>query len=300
MDEEQRAALRWRGQDFIRKFLGLAEGARDLMDAMDQVIEPGARCHLQNGDIAPPAVAMQHAASTQRVFPDLELEFEEGLFPDDRIVMRVRLTGTARGRSPLSAMGGHFDVQSAFIARITPDLTVNELWSYMNPGFAFSFPARGTRVLPPPRDAATETHARALYDSWVRSAEAGEDFVRSVATSLAPPAEGPEGHDGGVVHLGNGDVGGVAVLEDIFDRIARGLHDLSIEIDDVMFDGPYVIAPFSMSGLHRGPIGLLPPTGKRLPSSGALFARADEASRAAEVWLYVAPAYAATFPPGRR
>src|SRR5690606_24879896 len=55
MDEEQRAALRWRGQDFIRKFLGLAEGARDLMDAMDQVIEPNARCHLQNGDIAPPA-----------------------------------------------------------------------------------------------------------------------------------------------------------------------------------------------------------------------------------------------------
>lgn len=291
MDQEQRATQRARGQEFIRAFMNVAEGSRDLVEALNRVLEPDARVHLQNGEIVPPEVSSRHAAAASLVFPDLEIEFEDGLFPDDRVVVRVRMTGTASGRTPFVPKGGAFDVGGAFIARITPALTISELWSYLNPGFGFTFPPRGVNLAAPRRDTATEASARALYESWVRSAEAGHDFVSSIAASLMP---------NGVVHLGNGDCSGADGIDELFARVASGLHDLAIEIEDVMFDGPFVIAPFKMSGVHNGPIGMFAPTGRRLPSTGALLARACEDGRAAEVWLYLAPAYAITYPPGRR
>ncbi|MGE3961259.1 MAG: nuclear transport factor 2 family protein [Dehalococcoidia bacterium] len=291
MNEEHRAALRTRGQEFIRAFIGLAEGSVDLVEAMYRVLAPNARVHIQNGDIVPPEVATKHSASAGLVFPDLEIEFEDGLFPDDRVVVRVRMIGSATARTPFVPRGGSFDVMGAFICRITSDLKVSELWAYLNPGFGFAFPPRGVRLAPPQADGAGEREARALYESWVRGAESGHDFVSSITESLAPE---------GVVHLGNGDATGGDGLDELFERIGTGLHDLAIEIEDVMFDGPFVIAPFRMSGVHTGPIGMLAPTGRVLPSTGALIARADRGGRAAEVWLYVAPAYAVTFPPGRR
>ena len=290
MDEDTRATQRMRAQQFVAHFLGLAEGSRDLVEALERVLAPDARVHLQNGDIVSPEVSSRHAASAALVFPDLEVEYDEGLYPDDRFFARVRMTGSSSGRTPFVPKGGSFDVGGAFMARIGPDQSVTELWSYLNPGFSFAFPGRGVRLPPPPRDGATEAHARALYESWVRSAEAGTDFVTSIGQSLSP---------GGVVHLGNGDVTDGAGLDELFGRIAAGLRDLAIEIEDVMFDGPFVIAPFRMSGVHTGAIAMLAPTGRRLPSTGALLARADEGARAAEVWLYTAPAYAVTFPPGR-
>ena len=125
MNEGQRSALRARGQEFIRTFIGIAEGSRDLIEALNRVLEPGARVHLQNGDIVPPDVSTRHAASAELVFPDLEIEFEEGLFPDDRVVVRVRMTGTSSGRTPFVPKGGTFDVTGAFIARITPEMTIS-------------------------------------------------------------------------------------------------------------------------------------------------------------------------------
>lgn len=291
MDEGQRAALRTRGQGFISTFMNVAEGSRDLVEAINRVLDPDARVHLQNGEIVSPEASTRHAAAASLVFPDLEIEFEDGLFPDDRVVVRVRMTGSASGRTPFVSRGGSFDVGGAFIARITPSLTISELWTYLNPGFGFSFPPRGVALPPPALDGATEASARALYESWVRGAEAGQDFVSSIAASLA---------SAGVVHLGNGDRTGADGLDELFARIASGLHDLAIEIEDVLFDGAFVIAPFKMSGVHNGSIGMLAATGRRLPSTGVLLTRATEDGRAAEVWLYMAPAYAITFPPGRR
>jgi len=290
MDDDQRAALRARGQQFIARFIGVAEGSRDLVEALGRVLARDARVHLQNGEIVTPEVSARHVAAASMVFPDLEVEFGEALFPDDRVFARVRMAGSSTGRTPFVPRGGSFDVGGAFLARVTPDDTVSELWSYLNPGFGSAFPPRGVHMTPPPRDEANESCARRLYESWVQSAEAGEDFVSSVGRSLAP---------GGVVHLGNGDVTDSDGLDEIFARIGSGLRDLAIEIEDVMFDGPFVIAPFRMSGVHSGPIGMLAPTGRRLPSTGALLARADILGRAAEVWMYAAPAYAVTFPPGR-
>jgi hypothetical protein len=281
MDEQQRAALRMRGQEFLREFVTLAGDSRDLVEALFRVLEPTARVHLQNGDTVSPEVAFKQVPGGARLFPELEIEFDEAIFPDDRLMVRVRMI----------AAGGRALSNGAFMARITPELTVGELWPYINPGFALAFPARGIHLTPPVADAGGEAEARGLYDSWVRSAEAGEDFVRSMAQSLAP---------GGVVHLGNGDCTDGAGLDELFARIAAGLYDLAIEIEDVMFDGAFVNAPFRMSGMHQGQIGWLAPSGRRLPSTGALLARADRNGRASEVWVYLAPGYAATFPPGRR
>ncbi len=197
MDNDQRAARRARGQQFIDRFMGLAEGSRDLVDALNRVLAPDARVHLQNGEIVRPEYSSRHIAAASLVFPDLEVEFGEALFPDDRVFARVRMTGTSSGRTPFVAQGGAFDAGGAFLARIAPDDTISELWSYLNPGFGLAFPPRGVRLTAPARDEATEPCARSLYESWVRSAEAGEDFVSSVGKSLAP---------GGVVYLGNGDV----------------------------------------------------------------------------------------------
>lgn len=290
MNEDERVARRARGEEFIAKLISVAKRSSALVEAANEVLEPDARVHLQNGDVVPPTVSQRQAVSTVRIFPDLEVEFVGGLFPDDRVVVRVRMTGTSPGWAPFAPTGGAVHAEGAFIARVTPRLTVSELWTYVNPGFGFAFPPRRVRLAPPPEDGASEADARALYERWVRSAEAGDDFVTSIAGSLARD---------GVVHLGNGDVADGAGFEDLFARIASGLHDLAIEIEDVMFDGPSVIAPFAMTGMHRGTIGMLAPTGRRLPSKGALIARADASGRAAEAWIYMAPAYAVTFPPGR-
>lgn len=286
MSEDQRTEHRARGQEFVRRFVGVAEGARDLVDALNRVLTPDARVHLQNGDVVSPAVSNQHAASGSLAFPDMEMELREMLFPDDRAVVCVRMSGSSRRLGLIPPRP--YDVSGAFVVRITPELKVSELWAYVNPAFSIAFPPTGARRAPPPPDHAGEEAARALYAGWVQRAETGEDFVQALTASLAP---------GGVIRLANGDSGGGEVLTHLFARIAEGLHDLALEVEDVMFDGPHVIAPLRMSGVHRGRLGIFPPSGRVLPSTGLLIARADQTGAAADLALYVAPGYALTVPP---
>ena len=286
--DEPRTSFRHRGQEFVRRFMGLAEGASDLIEALNRVLVPDARIHLQNGDVVTPAVSNQHAAFGSFAFPDMVMELQEAWYPDDRIVLRVRMTGGTVRSAPVASRA--YDVTGAFIARITPDLEISELWTYVNPAFGIAFPPRGVYREPPPPDQAGEDAARVLYDSWLRRAESGEDFVRTVSGSLAPD---------GVIQLANGDSGGGEVLLELFDRIAAGLGDLTLEIEDVMIDGPYVIAPLRMSGVHHARLGIFPATGRTLPSTGVLIARADVNGAASAVRLFVAPGYALTVPPGQ-
>lgn len=291
MNDHERAALRARGEEFVRSFMVTAGGSRDLVEAVRRVLAPDARVRVQSGEVLPRDLSLRQAMATSTVFPDMEVEFEEGLFPDDRVILRVRMTGRSRVGTAFVPAGGHLDAGGAIVARVRPDLLVGELWTFLNPGFPFAFPPRGVQLARPPRDHATEDDARALYLSWVRSAETDEDFVSSIARSLAPD---------GVVHLGNGDVTGSDGLAELFARITSALHDLTIEIEDVAFDGPHVAALFKMSGVHRGSIGVFPASGRVLPSTGLIVVRAGEGGLAREVWVYLAPAYALMYPPGRR
>jgi predicted ester cyclase len=274
----------------MQQFLEDAARAHDLIEALLNALEPGARVHAQNGEVVTPQHSLEHSRFAESAFPDMELEVEDAWFPDDRVVARVRIFGTASGKVLFFRPGVKFDVSGAIIGRVTSELRLSEVWSYLNPGFSFSFPPRGVHRRPPPPDGAGEEAARALYQTWLERAEAGDDFVRSLALSLAPD---------GVVHLPNRDTGGRESLVDLFRRLNRGLRDIEIEIEDVMFDGPRLAAPFRMTGVHHGRIGLFLPTGRVLPSTGAVLARANERGEAAELWLYMAPAYAVTFPPGR-
>ena len=291
MDAETRSALRARGEDFLRHIQHLSAQTGSVAEVLYETLQPGARVHVQNGDTVDDLEARRQIEANASAFPDMEMEFVDAWYPDDRIVMFAQASGRALRKFPVVRIGFRYTVRCAFIARLTPDLTVSEFWGYLNPGFPFHFPPQGLRSTPPPPDGATEEHARRLYERWFEAADAGRDFVSSVSATISPR---------GVVHLGNGDSGDRRAFARLFDRIGHSLSDLTLQIEDVCFDGPRIIAPFRMSGVHRGRLGIYPPTGRTLPSTGLLLARADEAGDAAEVWLYVAPGYSLALAPGTR
>lgn len=291
MDDETRQALRSRGEDFMRHLQHLSAQTGSVAEVLYETLEPQARVHLQNGDLVDALEARRQIEANATAFPDMELEFLDSWYPDDRVVILARASGKALRRFPVVRIGFRYAVRCAFIARVSPTLTVNEFWGYLNPGFPFHFPAQGHHLSPPEPDGATEEQARALYGRWFDAATEGRDFVSSVSATISPR---------GVVHLGNGDSGDRHAFARLFDRIGNALHDLTLEIQDVYFDGPRVIAPFAMSGVHRGRLGIYSPTDRVLPSTGLLLARADEAGDAAEVWVYVAPGYSLAIPPGTR
>jgi len=277
-----------RSRAFYADFLALAARSADLLDAMHQAMAPDCRVYAQNGDVVTPAASRQHTTFGRIAFPDLVAEVEDVLFPDDRLVVQVRMSGTVSPLVPSRLSGPTFTSTCAIVGRVDERLRLSEVWSYINPGFPLSFPPHGLHHEPPPEDAAGPAEARAMYETWVRRAEGGQDFIGAVASTFAP---------GGVVHPGNGDTGGLEALHALFQVVTAGLPDLSLHIDDVMISQGRAVVQFAMSGTHQGPLGIYAPTGKVLPSRGMLVARPDAQARAAELWVYLAPAYALTLAP---
>ena len=277
-----------RSRAFYARFLETAAHSEDLIATFTELTAEDCRVHAQNGDVISRTESIRHAAFPRMIFPDLLMEVEDAHFPDDRLVVQVRMSGTSSSAIASLPASTPFVSLGSVVGRVGEDLRLTEMWSYVNPGFAFSFPPAGLDVLPPPEDGAGSAEARALYQSWVRRAEEGDDFVGAVAATFAPD---------GVVHVGNGDVGRVEALHALFAAVTRGLPDLSLTVDDALVSDSRVVVQFSMSGTHRGPLGLFPPTGKVLPSRGMIVGRADRLGRAAELWVYIAPAYALTIAP---
>lgn len=277
-----------RSRAFYADFLELAERSVDLMEAVYQAMEPDCRIHVQNGDVVTPEASRMHSSIARMAFPDLVAEIDDVLFPDDRFVVQFRMVGTPSPLAPVRSGGAPVTSIDALVGRVNERLRLSEAWSYINPGFAFSFPRAGLAEQPPPADGAGPAQARALYESWVRRAEGGEDFISAVGATFAP---------GGVVHLGNGDTGTVEALRALFLVVAQGIPDISLEIDDAMISEGRVVVQFATSGTHSGQLGIYRPTGKVLPSRGMLVARPDSEARVAELWVYIAPAYALTLAP---
>lgn len=269
-------------------FLAHAASAPDAITAVMDLLAPDARVHVQNGDVVPPEIAMRHTTVGRTAFPDLTVTIEDVFFPPGHLVFQVTTEGTAGPNIPFLPQGFKLASPGAVVIRPAGPDRIGEYWSYVNPGFAFTFPRTGVDSPVPPEDGAGAEQATALYDEWLRRATAGEPFFQAIAATAAPDS---------AVHLGNGDVGGAHLLNDIFDKIARGLPDISLEIDAVLLEGAKLVVQFSMVGTHLGPMGVWPPTGRRLPSTGALIARANASGQAAELWVYVAPGYAITVPP---
>lgn len=271
------------------RFVDEARQASDLVTAIQRVAAPGCRVHIQNGEVATPEVLAEQTRIGLQAFPDLGVEFERALFPDERFVLQMLMRGSTSASVPFLPDGYPFLAHGCAIAHVDESHLIDELWVYVNPGFAFSFPRTGVEVDPPPPDGAGDEEAAALYREWIRRASEDGDLVQSIVSLLSPD---------GVVHLGNGDVGGPHILEDLFRRIHTGIPDVSIGIDDVIVVDGQVVVQFSMSGTHLGPLGVWPPTGNTLPSTGAFIARANRARQASELWVYTAPAYSITTPIG--
>ncbi|MEX2373000.1 MAG: nuclear transport factor 2 family protein [Dehalococcoidia bacterium] len=270
------------------RFVQMAKHTPDLFSALRSILAPDCRVHVQNGDTVTPAASEPHAMFASRAFPDMAVTLGDVSFPGDRMVLQFDMDGRVGPGVPFLTPGEHFVGHGCSVGRVGASGFIDELWMYLNPGLAFIFPPTGAQVAAPPADDAGQEQATALYGEWLRRAEADGDLVRAIASTMAPE---------GVVHLGNGDVGGAHVLHDLFARILDGIPDLTISIEDVLLDDSRVLAQFSMSGTHLGAVGPWPATGRTLPSLGALIARADRNAQAAELWLYVAPAYSLVLPP---
>ncbi len=276
-----------RSRAFFGAFLARASRAEEALAVLEEFMAPDCRVHSQNGDIQTPAQSRAQSFAARSVFPDLMVEVDHVLFPDDRVIVQLRMTGSVPPGTPFLAPGP-FTSLGSVVGLVDQDLQLQELWPYLNPGFAFSYPPSGLAEAPPPPDGAGAAEARALYDSWVHAAEAGTDFITAVGATFAPD---------GVVHPGNGDVGRVDALHKTFAAVVRGLPDLSLSIDDAIVCDGRVVVQFSMSGRHDGLLGLYPPTGRVLPSRGMLVGRANRQGLLAELWVYIAPGYSITFPP---
>jgi len=277
-----------RTRAFWQRFLVVAGEAPHLLAGINTMTAPHGRVMLPNGDFVTARESDALAQKLSDSFPDLAVEIDDVFYPDDRVVVQLRMVGSTPAGSPFMPAGQPYTANGCAIVRPNADLLIEEAISITNPGFPFSFPPSGIKLTPPPPDGATELEARALFASWVRHAEAGEDFVSSVLRTLAPD---------GVVHIGNGDTGNGKTLASLFERVMVGLPDLTMVIDDVIYCDARVIVRFTMSGTHTGPLGMYPATGRVLPSVGVLIARPNANSQAAELWVYLAPAYSVLMPP---
>jgi hypothetical protein len=277
-----------RTRAFWARFLSVAEQSDGLLEAIACVLAPDVRIHFQNGEVGDAAIADQHTALSALMFPDLVVEVDDVFFPDDRLVIQLRMSGSATGPIPFVEPGRRFTTLGCVVARVNESLQLQEVWNYLNPGFAYSYPPSGVAKPDPPSDGAGTAEARALYQTWVRRAEAGEDFVTAVASTVAVD---------GAVHIGNGDVAGPQLLRDLFASIVIGLPDLSLVIDDVILHDDRVVVQFSTSGTHRGQLGVYGPTGVTVPGRGCLIVAANRKGEAARLWIYMAPGYALTLPP---
>jgi predicted ester cyclase len=261
----------------------------DLLTALREAATPDAVAHVQNGEAGSAEMFLRHASTAISAFSDLEMEVESTIFLPYRYVAQVRVRGLTAPGNQILPSGSETTSVSCWIARVDESLRTVEFWSYLNPGFFFSFPPAGHRLQPPRPTGAGIEEARALVESWVRRLGAGAGLLDAVAATVAPH---------GVVHLGNGDVGPASILLDLQARIRIGLPDLTANIESVFVTEDRVIVQFRMSGTHAGMIGVHAATGRQLPSTGALVARADHGGQAAEVWLYIAPVYSLLLPPG--
>jgi hypothetical protein len=277
-----------RTRSFWSRFLATADQHDGVLEAIAAVMAPGVRIHLQNGEIGDAVLSNRHIALSAAAFPDMVVDVDDVLFPDDRLVIQVRMSGHAGPGIPFLQPGHPFTVLGCVIGRIDEALKIEEMWTYVNPGFAFAFPPSGLQRPDPPSDGAGVADARLLYETWVARAERGEDFVSAIAATIAPDA---------AVHIGNGDVGGAQLLRDLFASIVAGLPNLSLVIDDVILYHDRVVVQFTTSGTHRGPLGIYPATGLTLPGRGCIIAAANRAGQAVRLWAYVAPGYALTLPP---
>ena len=125
-----------------------------------------------------------------------------------------------------------------------------------------------------------------MLQRWAR-ATTGAEFLDAILDSAAP---------GCVVHATNVDVGGTALVEAQFHIVQSAFPDLTVSFMPGYVVGDRLVAQFTFDGTQRGWLGIAPPSGSRVQSTGAIVARVTADRRVQEMWVYLAPGIGLFFP----
>lgn len=82
-----------------------------------------------------------------------------------------------------------------------------------------------------------------------------------------------------------GQAPGVKGVKDVFALFIEGFPDLRVAVDEMVAERDLVVARFSVTGTHKGPLFGAAPTGKRVTFHGMDMVRI-QSGKATEVWHY--------------
>src|SRR5262245_21100537 len=82
-----------------------------------------------------------------------------------------------------------------------------------------------------------------------------------------------------------GQAPGAKGLKDVFEMFIGAFPDLSIKIEELVAERDLVVARFTATGTHTGPIFGAPPTGKKVTIHGMDMIHIQN-GKATEVWHY--------------
>lgn len=260
----------------------------DLLTAIHRACAPDCIIHMQNGEDGSRADTETQTSQARALYPDLAVDIEQVFSTEDRMLVQVTMSGTpslvfriARGRRVFGAIG-------AAVARVNEHAEIVEMWPYFNPGAMLTFPP-ASRLEAPPEPAGipgTEDDAAAVLAHW-RRATTGAEFLEAILGSATPDC---------VVHATNVDVGGTALVESQFHIVQSAFPDLTVAFLPGYTVGERLVAQFTLDGTQRGWLGIAPPSGSRVQSTGAIVARVTADRRVQELWVYLAPGIGLFFP----
>jgi steroid delta-isomerase-like uncharacterized protein len=72
-----------------------------------------------------------------------------------------------------------------------------------------------------------------------------------------------------------GPIQGVGVFKKVLAGIRAGLPDIKIEVGEVIAEGDFVVAPWTISGTHLGELMGIPPSGRRVKWRGITIYRIE-------------------------
>ena len=180
-----------------------------------------------------------------------------------------------------------FHANAAVVARVNERAELAEMWSYVNPGAVLAFPSHRRAVPPDPSGVpGNEADALAVALQWER-AVAWPELLEQVLASALPEC---------VVHGTNADLGDVSLLEDHFRITHTAFPDLTVRFEPGFVAGDRLISQFTLDGTQQGWLGIAPPSGARVQSTGAIVARVTAERRVQELWIYLAPGMGLIFP----
>jgi predicted ester cyclase len=99
----------------------------------------------------------------------------------------------------------------------------------------------------------TTDETRALVQQTLLEAGATGDLAAAIRTRAS---------DHLIVHLANGEVGGVDLAAATAQELYGAMPDASLTLDGLVVDGDRAVVMFTLSGTHTGPIRGYAPTGK--------------------------------------